>query len=91
MQAERMDLQAIISGLENDLQRVCRDAENYGHDLRRLKRQKEDAEAKHKRELEQHARAQKQSKAQIKLLKEQLDVQRKTIISKPSRERLVHM
>ena len=40
MQAERMDLQAIVSGLENDLQRVRRDAESYGQDLRKLKRQK---------------------------------------------------
>ena len=91
IQAERMDLQAIISGLEADLQRVRWDAENYGNDLRKLRRQKEDAEVKFKNEQEHHARTQKQNKAQIRLLKEQLDTQRKSLESKSSREHIVQV
>ena len=85
VQAERSDLQAIISNLEADLQRVRWDAENYGRDLRKLKRQKEDAETKYKTEQEHLARIQKQSKAQICLLKEQLKEQKMAFVGKASR------
>jgi chromosome segregation ATPase len=73
---EKSDVARTVAALEADLRRVRRDAEEFGHDLKLLRRDKENLEAKNKDEIASAERARKQAQTQIRLLNEQLDTQK---------------
>lgn len=62
-----------VTALEADLQRVRRDADAFGRDLKTLRNEKEKLEAKLKEEVVRGERTKKQSQTQLKLLGEQLE------------------
>lgn len=70
--AEHKDVQAHISNLESDLKRIQKEAESFGSDLKHLSAEKDMIETRYQRELGQLERVNKQSRAQIRILKEQL-------------------
>lgn len=74
--AERNDVAKTIAVLESDLKRVRKDAETFGRDLKALKSEKENAEAKHKDDIVKLERAKKQAHAQLKLLTQELEFQK---------------
>lgn len=69
------EVQAVIRGLEADLKRVQKDADTFGEDLKRLRQQKDEMEARHDEERTQYERKAKQSRSQIRLLRDQLESQ----------------
>ncbi|OBZ74037.1 hypothetical protein A0H81_06283 [Grifola frondosa] len=77
--AEKGDVARTVAALEADLRRVKKDAEAFGRDLKLLRTQKDRLEEERKEEQTKTARAQKQSLAQIRLLKEELDGQREKV------------
>ncbi|KAH9951077.1 hypothetical protein B0H21DRAFT_855438 [Amylocystis lapponica] len=81
--AEKNDVAGSVAALEADLQRVRRDAEAFGRDLKLLRAQKDRLEEERKNEKAKTERAHKQSQTQIRLLKEELESQRenaKTVV-----------
>ncbi|TFK39758.1 hypothetical protein BDQ12DRAFT_704709 [Crucibulum laeve] len=81
--AEKSNVAKTIALLEADLKRVRRDAEAFGRDLKLLRAEKEKAETKHKEELTKAERTKKQAQTQIRLLAEQLEIQKaKTLCAK---------
>ncbi|KAF9006188.1 hypothetical protein BDQ17DRAFT_1389747 [Cyathus striatus] len=74
--AEKKDVSKMIVGLEADLQRVRKDAEAFGRDLKLLRAEKEKLEIKHQEEMAKADRSKKQSQAQIRVLNEQLESQK---------------
>lgn len=73
---EKSDVARMVASLEADLRRVRRDAEEFGHDLKHLRMEKERLEAKNKEDMSKAERAKKQAQTQIRLLNEQLDAQK---------------
>lgn len=73
---ENGDVARSVATLEADLQRVRNDAEVFGRDLRLLRAQKDRLEEERHMEQVRAERAQKQAQAQIRVLKEELDVQK---------------
>ncbi len=73
---ESKDVQKVIRGLEADLRRVQKDADKLGEDLNRLRQQKNEMEARYDEGRAQHERNLKQSRAQVRLLREQLETQK---------------
>lgn len=71
--AQKTDVSRTVAALEGDLQRVRRDAEAFGRDLKHLRAEKDRWDAKHTEEATKADRARKQSQTQIRLLNEQLD------------------
>lgn len=65
-----------VSALEADLRRVRKDAEAFGKDLKLLRAEKDKLESKLKEEITKAERTKKQNQTQIKLLNEQLEVQK---------------
>ncbi|KXN84255.1 hypothetical protein AN958_12828 [Leucoagaricus sp. SymC.cos] len=82
--AEKHDVAKTIASLETDLRRVRRDAETFGRDLRALRVEKERAEAKYKDEMVKLERNKKQAQAQLRLLTEELDMQKDEILAAKS-------
>lgn len=78
--AEKHDVSKTISHLESDLKRVRRDAETFGRDLRTLRAEKERTEMKYKDEIARLERNKKQSQVQLKLLTNELDLQKQLIV-----------
>ncbi|KDQ61486.1 hypothetical protein JAAARDRAFT_511841 [Jaapia argillacea MUCL 33604] len=78
MVAERTDIAQTVAVLEADLQRVKREAEAFGRDLKQLRAEKNRQESKHKDDITKAERAQKQSQTQIRVLTEQLESQRES-------------
>ena len=79
---EKSNVARTVDSLEADLKRVRRDAEAFGKNLKVLRAEKENLEAKSKEEISKAAseRSKKQAQAQIRLLSEQLETQkRKTL------------
>lgn len=74
--AERSDILRTVARLQGDLKRVRRDAEMLGKDLKELRSERDKMENKHRDELNQAERVQKQLSAQIRLANEQLEVHR---------------
>ncbi|KZT07323.1 uncharacterized protein LAESUDRAFT_124198 [Laetiporus sulphureus 93-53] len=74
--AEKSDVARSVAELEADLQRVKKNAEEFGRDLQLLRAQKERLEEEKKHEQLRAERAQKQSQTQIRLLKEELESRR---------------
>ncbi|KAI5120368.1 hypothetical protein M0805_006890 [Coniferiporia weirii] len=58
--------------LEAELKRVQQQAASFGHDLRRLRDERDKVITHYRHEVEQHERTNKQNRAQLRLLKEQL-------------------
>ncbi|KAJ3518259.1 hypothetical protein NMY22_g13770 [Coprinellus aureogranulatus] len=75
-QREKEGVAQSVSALEADLRRVRKDAEAFGKDLRLLKAEKDKLESRLKEEISKADRAKKQNQTQIKLLNEQLDLQK---------------
>lgn len=73
---EKGDVARSVAALEADLQRVRRDAEAFGRDLRLLRAQKDRLEEERRLEQGRAERAQKQAQAQIRVLREELDAQK---------------
>lgn len=71
--AQKTNVAKTVAALEADLQRVRRDAEAFGRDLKHLRAEKDRWDAKHNEEATKADRARKQSQTQIRLLNEQLD------------------
>ncbi len=65
-----------VASLEIDLKRVKRDAEAFGKDLKALKMEKEELEAKSTNENAKAERTKKQAQAQIRVLTEQLNAEK---------------
>lgn len=65
-----------VASLEIDLKRVKRDAEAFGKDLKALKMEKEELEAKGTNENAKAERTKKQAQAQIRVLTEQLNAEK---------------
>ncbi|KZT69318.1 hypothetical protein DAEQUDRAFT_745317 [Daedalea quercina L-15889] len=74
--SEKSDVARSVAALEADLQRVRRDAEVFGNDLKLLRAQKDRLEEERRIEHTKAERAQKQALSQIRVLKEELDGQR---------------
>ncbi|TFY56456.1 hypothetical protein EVJ58_g7633 [Rhodofomes roseus] len=74
--AEKSDVARSVAALEADLQRVRRDAEMFGRDLKLLRAQKDRLEDERRLEQTKAERAQKQAQTQIRVLKEELDGQK---------------
>ncbi|CAA7269241.1 unnamed protein product [Cyclocybe aegerita] len=74
--SEKHNVVRTVAALEADLKRVRRDAEAFGRDLKLLRAEKEKLEAKSKEELSKAERAKKQAQTQIRLLNEQLEMQK---------------
>ncbi|KAH9927002.1 uncharacterized protein B0H18DRAFT_306413 [Fomitopsis serialis] len=74
--AEKSDVVHSVAALEADLQRVRRDAEMFGRDLKLLRTQKDRLEEERRIEQEKADRAQKQAQSQIRVLKGELDSQK---------------
>ncbi|KAH9940729.1 uncharacterized protein BXZ73DRAFT_42510 [Epithele typhae] len=83
---EKGDVARTVAALEADLQRVRRDAEAFGRDLRALRAQKDRLEDERHEERQRAERAQKQAAAQIRVLTEELDGQ-KALGKEVARER----
>jgi hypothetical protein len=65
-----------VAALEADLRCVRRDAEEFGSDLKLLRREKEKLEIANTDEIAKAERAKKQAQTQIRLLTEQLEAQK---------------
>lgn len=76
MATEKGDVARTVAALEADLHRVRRDAEAFGRDLKALRAHKDRIEEERREERSKAERSQKQAQAQIRVLKEELDVQK---------------
>ena len=74
--SQKSDVARTVAQLEINLKRVRRDAENFGRDLKNLRVEKEQWDARQKEEASKSERTRKQAQTQIRLLNEQLDGQR---------------
>ncbi|KAL6300868.1 hypothetical protein BKA93DRAFT_500905 [Sparassis latifolia] len=74
--AEKSDFANNVAVLETDLQRVRKDAEAFGRDLKLLRAQKDRLEEERKQQDAKSERSHKQSQTQIRVLKDELDSQR---------------
>lgn len=74
--SEKDTVARTVAGLEADLKRVKRDADTFGKDLRALRAEKENLEARSKDEIARAERAKKQAHAQIRILTEQLNAEK---------------
>jgi myosin protein heavy chain len=73
---EKSDIAKTIAVLEADLERVRKDAENFGRDLKALRAEKARSEKEQKEEAAKAERAKKQAQTQNRLLNEQLENQK---------------
>lgn len=73
--ADRSGIVRTVTSLESALKRVRKDAEVLGRDLKDLKVERDRSTTKHRDELSKADRAQKQLSAQLRLAKEQLELQ----------------
>lgn len=64
------------SKLESELKRIQQHADQFGRDLIHLRGEREKLLSRHQDELQQHERVNKQIHSQMRLLKEQLTVQK---------------
>jgi hypothetical protein len=74
--SEKDDVAQTVASLQHDLQRVKKDAEAFGRDLRLLRIEKERLEAKQQQDISRADRLKKQTDTQVRLLNEQLESQR---------------
>jgi len=74
--AEKSDVARTVAALDADLNRVRKNAETLGCDLRTLRAEKEKSEAEQKKELSKIEKARREAHAQVRLLTDQLESQR---------------
>ena len=68
------------ASLEADLKRIRRDAEAFGQDLKLLRMENEKLKTKNKDEISKAERSKKQAQSQIRLLNEQLEMQKENAL-----------
>ncbi|KAH8108326.1 hypothetical protein DFH11DRAFT_1117187 [Phellopilus nigrolimitatus] len=72
MQSESTGIQAIASRLEVELKYIQQEADRFGRDLRQLRAERDKMAVHHRQELEHYERMNKQTRAQLRFMKEQL-------------------
>ena len=70
--ADEKDVRSVVSALETDVTRMQKEAHQLGSDLKRLRNEKTKAEVKYADDTVRFERVCKQNRAEIRLLKEQL-------------------
>jgi septal ring factor EnvC (AmiA/AmiB activator) len=73
---EKNDFIKTVKALEADLVRVRKDAERFGNDLKALKKEKEKLEERRRIESERSERGEKQLKARMRILSEEIQGER---------------
>jgi myosin protein heavy chain len=73
---EKNDFIKTVKALEADLVRVRKDAERFGNDLKALKKEKEKLEEKRRIECERTERGEKQLKARMRILSDEIQGER---------------
>lgn len=76
---EKSDFVKMISELQADLKRVRKQAEIFGQDLKVLRKEKEHLQSDRREEASKADRARKQTQTQIRLLNEQLTLQKENV------------
>ncbi|THH07320.1 hypothetical protein EW145_g3460 [Phellinidium pouzarii] len=71
-QSEGPNIRDVAWKLEMEIKCVQQEAEFYGRDLQQLRSEKDRMDMHYRQELEQHERANKETRTQLRLLKEQL-------------------
>ena len=69
-----------MASLEADLKRIRRDAEAFGQDLKLLRMENDKLKTKNKDEISKAERSKKQAQSQIRLLNEQLEMQKENVL-----------
>ena len=83
---EKSDIARTVASLEADLKRIRRDAEAFGQDLKLLRMENDKLKMEHKDEISKAERSRKQAQSQVRLLNEQLEMQKENVLK--SREEI---
>jgi hypothetical protein len=78
--SEKRDVARTVASLEADLKRVRRDAEAFGQDLKLLRMENDKLKMKNKDEISKAERSKKQAQTQVRLLNEQLEMQKENVL-----------